>query len=83
MTFTRPATIYVLSPHMHLRGKSFSYRAIYPDGTQEVLLDVPKYDFNWQINYELETPVKMPVGSKLVAVGKFDNSASNKIQPGA
>ena len=52
-----------LLPHMHLRGKSFSYRATYPDGTQEVLLDVPKYDFNWQINYYLAEPKLLPKGT--------------------
>ena len=52
--FTDEATLLSLTPHMHLRGKSFEYRAVYPTGESEVLLHVPKYDFNWQITYELE-----------------------------
>ena len=53
-----------MSPHMHLRGKSFRYEARYPDGTSEILLDVPKYDFNWQITYELAEPKPLPKGTQ-------------------
>ena len=41
---------------MHVRGKAFTYEAIYPDGKREMLLDVPQYDFNWQTTYELAEP---------------------------
>lgn len=70
-----------LSPHMHLRGKSFSIAAHYPDGTTEQLLDVPKYDFNWQLRYDLAEPNRMPAGTKLVCKGSFDNSADNLANP--
>jgi mono/diheme cytochrome c family protein len=70
-----------LLPHMHLRGKSFSYRATYPDGTQEVLLDVPRYDFNWQINYYLDQTKLLPKGTVLECVGHYDNSAGNPFNP--
>jgi mono/diheme cytochrome c family protein len=70
-----------LLPHMHLRGKSFSYRATYPDGTQEVLLDVPKYDFNWQINYYLAEPKLLPKGTVLECIGHYDNSTGNPWNP--
>ena len=53
----RPATLYALSPHMHLRGKDMTFILIRPDGREEILLSVPKFDFNWQLIYELETPV--------------------------
>src|SRR5262249_16781839 len=43
-------------PHMHLRGKDFQYTAVYPDGRSEVVLSVPKYDFNWQLVYTLKKP---------------------------
>ena len=49
-------------PHMHLRGKAFRYEAVYPDGTTEMLLDVPHYDFNWQTSYRLAEPQTLPAG---------------------
>jgi peroxiredoxin len=70
-----------MSPHMHLRGKSFRYEAFYPDGTSETLLDVPKYDFNWQITYELAEPKLMPKGTRLKCTAHFDNSESNPANP--
>ena len=56
--FTRPATLYALSPHMHLRGKDMTFILNHPDGREEILLSVPKFDFNWQLIYELETPAR-------------------------
>jgi mono/diheme cytochrome c family protein len=70
-----------LLPHMHLRGKSFSYRATYPDGTSEILLDVPKYDFNWQVTYYLDEPKLLPKGTILECVGHYDNSPGNPWNP--
>ena len=58
--FPEPATLYALSPHMHLRGKDMKFIVTYPDGREELVLDVPKYDFNWQLYYELATPLKIP-----------------------
>lgn len=68
-------------PHMHLRGKSFQYFALFPDGRRELLLDVPRYDFNWQIQYELAEPRLMPKGTVLECIGHFDNSSSNPANP--
>lgn len=70
-----------MSPHMHLRGKSFRYEAHYLDGTSEILLDVPKYDFNWQITYELAEPKPLPKGTRLVCTAHFDNSDDNPANP--
>ena len=53
-----PITLYALTPHMHLRGKSMKWWVTYPDGREEVILDVPNFDFNWQIQYELATPLQ-------------------------
>jgi hypothetical protein len=78
---TEPIVIYALSPHMHLRGKDLKWIVTWPDGREEVLLDVPKYDFNWQLNYELQTPLRLPAGSKLTAIGHFDNSSKNRYNP--
>ena len=77
----RDAYLYELNPHMHFRGKYMTYSAQYPDGTEELLLSVPKYDFNWQFNYRLEEPLFLPAGSKVVARGAMDNSAQNKGNP--
>jgi hypothetical protein len=70
-----------LYPHMHVRGKSAMYKLIYPDGKEEVLLNVPKYDFNWQMTYQLAEPKFMPKGSTLMIVGHFDNSPANRYNP--
>ena len=70
-----------LMPHMHVRGKDFKYTAVYPDGREEVILDVPRYDFNWQLLYRLEKPLLLPKGGKLECVAHFDNSPNNKFNP--
>jgi hypothetical protein len=70
-----------LTPHMHVRGKDMTYTATYPDGTSEVLLSVPKYDFNWQITYELAAPKRLPAGTKIEVVAHYDNSPGNKYNP--
>src|SRR5205823_236068 len=69
------------SPHMHLRGRSMVLTAVYPTGERDRLLSVPKYDFNWQLTYELSEPKKLPKGTVLQADGTFDNSANNRYNP--
>jgi cytochrome c553 len=78
---TEPITLYAMSPHMHLRGKSLRWVIVYPDGREQTILDVPKFDFNWQFNYELKEPLKIPAGSKIVGLGVYDNSVKNKWNP--
>jgi hypothetical protein len=68
-------------PHMHLRGKDFKYTVVYPDGRDEVILNVPRYDFNWQLSYEFTQPLTLPAGSRIDCVAHFDNSANNKYNP--
>ena len=80
-SITEPITLYGLTPHLHLRGKSMRYTLTWPDGREEVLLDVPRYDFNWQVYYELEGPKQIPEGSKITVVTYFDNSVKNKYNP--
>ncbi len=70
-----------LAPHMHMRGKSFRYEAAYPDGRTEVLLDVPRFDFNWQLQYNLAEPKLMPKGTVLNCTAHYDNSAGNPVNP--
>ena len=78
---TRDAVLYAMSPHMHYRGKRFQFDAQYPDGTNETLLSVPNYDFDWQTLYELKEPKRLPAGTVIVATGAFDNSAANPYNP--
>ena len=77
-----PITLYAMSPHMHLRGKSLRWVVTYPDGREETILDVPNFDFNWQIHYELEEPLHLPAGSKITGIGVYDNSLGNRWNPG-
>ena len=79
--FPEAVTIFSLSPHMHLRGKDATYVLVRPDGSQETLLTVPRYDFNWQTFYVLAEPLTIPAGSKIVTTGHFDNSLSNRYNP--
>ncbi len=80
-TFRQDTELLSLFPHMHLRGKSFRYEAYYPDGTQEVLLDVPNYDFNWQMTYEFAEPKFIPKGTRMRCVAHYDNSPENIANP--
>jgi hypothetical protein len=70
-----------LTPHMHVRGKSFRYEAVYPNGDREILLDVPRYDFNWQLTYDLAEPKRLPKGTEIVCTAVFDNSEDNLSNP--
>ena len=79
--FDEDTLLFTVTPHMHLRGKAFQFQAIYPDGRTEVLLDVPRFDFNWQNSYELVEPRPMPEGSKIRCIVRFDNSAENPVDP--
>jgi hypothetical protein len=79
--FKEDVHITALFPHTHLRGKSWEYRLVYPDGRAQVVLPVPKYDFNWQTYYIFEKPLAAPKGSRLEAVARYDNSVNNKNNP--
>jgi len=70
-----------MMPHMHLRGKSFRYTAQYPGGKEEILLDVPRYDFNWQMSYRLKDPKPIPEGTTIQLDATFDNSENNLHNP--
>jgi hypothetical protein len=78
-----PNGVEVLSffPHMHVRGKSFEYRIVYPDGRTETLLRVPKYDFFWQLNYKLKESLMLPPGAKIECSAWYDNSPNNPANP--
>jgi hypothetical protein len=70
-----------LSPHMHLRGKSFRYTLVSPQGERTTLLDIPKYDFNWQTEYQLKQKMPIAEGSKMYCEAAFDNSTNNPNNP--
>jgi hypothetical protein len=80
-TFTEDVELVWMFPHMHVRGKEMTYRLIYPDGKTETVLSVPRYDFNWQLGYDLAQPIKVPKGTRLVVSAHFDNSVNNKFNP--
>lgn len=80
-TFRRDAIVLGVNPHMHLRGKTFRYVAHYPDGRREILMDCPKFDFNWQIGYQYKQPIAIPKGTRLVCTATYDNTEANPNNP--
>ena len=79
--FQNDATIHALFIHAHLRAKDFTYVLTYPDGREKILLRVPNYSFDWQFEYQLTEPVKVPAGSTVKAVARYDNSRANRLNP--
>jgi len=79
--FQKPIRLTALMPHMHLRGKSFRFELLRADGSSATLLDVPKYDFNWQHTYKLEEPLALAAGDRLKITASYDNSAANRANP--
>jgi hypothetical protein len=81
MTLNENMTLWSLLPHTHVRGKRWHLEAVYPDGRTQTLLDVPKYDFNWQTDYVFKQPLKLPKGTRVHTTAWYDNSAANKSNP--
>jgi hypothetical protein len=79
--FRRGATLYSVTPHMHLRGRWMKFEALFPDGRKETLCSVPRYDFNWQLTYNLSQPKKIVPGTWAVITGGYDNSKRNPANP--
>jgi hypothetical protein len=79
--FSQPSMLLSLMPHMHLRGRSMRFVVEYPDGRREILLDVPRYEFDWQNLYVLDQPKPMPEGTILHTEAHFDNSSENLNNP--
>lgn len=80
LVFKQDAELVWFLPHMHLRGKDMTYRLTYPNGESRVVLSV-KYDFDWQLGYELTKPIQAPKGTKLQVTAHFDNSPNNRFNP--
>jgi hypothetical protein len=68
-------------PHMHVRGKAARFEITFPNGEHKVLLDVPRYNFDWQHQYTFNDPVAAPAGSKVTMTLWWDNSANNPHNP--
>ncbi len=77
----KDAEIHSFLPHMHFRGKYMRFYADYPDGTQEELINIAQYNYAWQLSYTYAEPKFVPAGTKITAVGAFDNSAQNPANP--
>ena len=73
--------LFAMMPHMHLRGKDFRFLIHFPDGRETMILDVPRFDFNWQLGYELKQALKLPKGTRIECIAHFDNSKNNKFNP--
>ncbi len=81
--FTTPGKLVSYFPHMHVRGKAFKMELIMPDSTVVPLIDVPRYDFNWQLVYDVKTLIDVPAGARMRATAWYDNSPENKNNPDA
>lgn len=77
----RPIVVHSVQPHMHLLGKSVEMWATLPDGSRVELVNVPRWDFHWQLEYAFAEPIRLPGGSRVHVRGVFDNSAENPAQP--
>lgn len=81
ITIDDDAYLYSFTPHMHFRGKRMRFYATFPDGTEEEMLNIANYNYNWQLAYTLKEPRFVPAGTKITAVGAFDNSEQNRMNP--
>jgi hypothetical protein len=79
-TVTADTELVYIQPHMHVRGKDYELRAIFPSGEIKTIFKA-KFDFNWQLGYDLEKPMTIPKGTRLIGIAHFDNSANNKFNP--
>ncbi|HYL35852.1 MAG TPA: thiol-disulfide isomerase [Bryobacteraceae bacterium] len=78
-TFLQDAELVFMMAHMHFRGKDTTWTLEFPDGTRRVVLNIPRYDFNWQLGYN--TAIQVPKGTKLRVDAHYDNSVNNKFNP--
>jgi len=78
ITFSHDAELVWFMPHMHLRGKDMSFRLIYPNGHEETVLST-KFNFHWQLGYEVEDPIKVTKGTRMIVTAHHDNSANNPL----
>jgi len=79
-TLGAQAKLVYIQPHMHLRGKDYELRLVYPSGESETVFK-GKWDFEWQLGYDLVKPILLPKGTRMIGIAHFDNSANNKYNP--
>jgi hypothetical protein len=80
MTTQTDMKLAYLQPHLHLRGKDYEVRVVYPSGQMETIFKA-KWDFNWQIGYDFAKPIALPKGTRIIGIAHYDNSANNKYNP--
>lgn len=80
-TLPEDITLLDVFPHMHLIGRAMKAKAILPDGQEKLLVDVPDWDFNWQLTYTFKEPLKLPKGTRIAVTARYDNSAGNPNNP--
>jgi hypothetical protein len=80
LTFNQDAELVWFMPHMHLRGKDMTFRLLYPNGHEETVLNA-KFNFHWQLGYEVQEPIKVTKGTRMVVIAHHDNSANNPLNP--
>ena len=73
--------VYGLTAHAHVRGGSTQVSIVYPDGHEQLVLAVPRYDFNWQCEFYLDKPILVPAGSRIINRWTYDNSTRNHGNP--
>jgi len=81
LTTWEDAYLQRIGGHMHYRGKSLKFTALFPDGRELLIASIPNYNFNWQRYYDFEEPLFIPAGTKLTTTGVYDNSAQNSANP--
>ena len=70
-------TLYSVHAHAHFRGYQMEMTAVTPDGKETPVLSIPRYDFNWQLDYDLKQPITFKAGTKMVLHYTYDNSEHN------
>jgi len=80
-TVRHDVTLLGMHPHMHTRGKDMQYRLVFPNGETRTILNVPQYNWHWQLWYNLANPIELPKGTKIECTAHFDNSAKNPENP--
>jgi mono/diheme cytochrome c family protein len=79
--FRQDGKVLSFMPHTHVRGVAFRYELVRVDGSSEIVLDLPDYDFDWQLDYILAEPIEVKAGDVMRATAWFDNSADNPANP--
>jgi hypothetical protein len=80
LTFTQDADLVWFMPHMHVRGKDMTIRLVQPDGREQTVLRA-RFNFNWQLGYELANPIRVTSGTRMIVTAHHDNSANNRMNP--